>query len=157
MYLLSTYDVVHVTSRTRPSHFSAWNIEKLGMGLGTRLHRTICTCTLWCSGKDLAWSARVPRFKPWVGFLFFSVRSFIITLINFLCGWSLGVVVLGVNIVAYYINVCSYDACLHIVWPLYESSYTMCSFLDNFFYLVCRLLEKKKKTIIKKTSIRQGG
>ena len=37
VYLLSTYDVVHVTSRTRPSCFSACNIEKLEMGLGTRL------------------------------------------------------------------------------------------------------------------------
>ena len=27
----------HVTSDTRPSHFSACNIEMLGMGLGTRL------------------------------------------------------------------------------------------------------------------------
>ena len=29
--------VTHVISRTRPSRFSACNIEKLGMGLGTRL------------------------------------------------------------------------------------------------------------------------
>ena len=29
--------VTHVISRTRPSCFSACNIEKLGMGLGTRL------------------------------------------------------------------------------------------------------------------------
>ena len=28
----------HVTSDTRSSHFSAYNIEKLGMGLGTRLY-----------------------------------------------------------------------------------------------------------------------
>ena len=28
---------MHMTSRTRPSLFSAFNIEKLGMGLGTRL------------------------------------------------------------------------------------------------------------------------
>ena len=32
-------DVYHVTSRTRPSRFSACNIEKLGMGLGTRLYK----------------------------------------------------------------------------------------------------------------------
>ena len=32
------HDMPHVTLRTRPSsHFSACNIEKLGMGLGTRL------------------------------------------------------------------------------------------------------------------------
>ena len=37
VYLLSTYDIAHVTSRTRPSCFSACNIEKLGMGLGMRL------------------------------------------------------------------------------------------------------------------------
>ena len=29
--------ITHVISRTRPSHFSACNIEKLEMGLGTRL------------------------------------------------------------------------------------------------------------------------
>ena len=32
-----------MTLHTRPSHFSACNIEKLGMGLGTRLH---VTCNL---------------------------------------------------------------------------------------------------------------
>ena len=32
--------VTHVISRTRPSRFSACNIEKLGMGLGTRLQST---------------------------------------------------------------------------------------------------------------------
>ena len=37
VYLLSIYDVVHVISCTRPSPCSACNIEKLGMGLGTRL------------------------------------------------------------------------------------------------------------------------
>ena len=32
----------------------------------TTYHMHICTCTLRCSGKDLAWSARGPRFKKFV-------------------------------------------------------------------------------------------
>ena len=35
--------VTHVISRTRPSRFSACNIEKLGMGLGTRLTERAAT------------------------------------------------------------------------------------------------------------------
>ena len=35
---LHTDKIGHVTSDTRPSRFSACNIEKLGMGLETRLH-----------------------------------------------------------------------------------------------------------------------
>ena len=44
----SMLDMYHVTSHTRPSCFSACNIEKLGMGLGTRPGRKeanyTCTC-----------------------------------------------------------------------------------------------------------------
>ena len=36
-----TFSLHHVTSRTRPSRFSAWNIEKLGMGPGTRLNSVL--------------------------------------------------------------------------------------------------------------------
>ena len=39
MYLLSTYDVAHVILYTSPSCFSVSNIEKPGMGLGTRLDK----------------------------------------------------------------------------------------------------------------------
>ena len=38
------HDMPHVTSHTRPSRFSACNIEKLGMGLGVRL-----------DGNSIAW------------------------------------------------------------------------------------------------------
>ena len=37
VYLLYRHDVTHVISHTRPSRFSACNIEKTGCGLGTRL------------------------------------------------------------------------------------------------------------------------
>ena len=37
------HDMPHSTSHTRPSHFSACNIEKLGMGLGKRLAEIIYT------------------------------------------------------------------------------------------------------------------
>ena len=37
--------VTHVISRTRPSRFSACNIEKLGMGLGTRLYNSTTSYT----------------------------------------------------------------------------------------------------------------
>ena len=44
--------VTHVISRTRPSHFTACNIEKLGMGLGMRLGMYwVCTGLVsvhWC-------------------------------------------------------------------------------------------------------------
>ena len=43
------HDTPHVTSRTKPSpRFSACNIEKLGMGLGTRLECCSCVYILWC-------------------------------------------------------------------------------------------------------------
>ena len=40
--------------------------------------------TLWCSGKDLAFGARGPRFESGMGnfIFFFSIRSIIITLIK---------------------------------------------------------------------------
>ena len=38
---LHTDKIGHVTSDTRPSRFSVCNIEKLGMGLGTRLIYTL--------------------------------------------------------------------------------------------------------------------
>ena len=46
-------DITHVTSHSRPSHFSVFNIEKLGMGLGTRLNestkvQTLSTMNLCC-------------------------------------------------------------------------------------------------------------
>ena len=73
-------------------------------------------CTLWCSGKDLTWSVRVPRFEPRVGnyFSFF----FPLDLLLLKCGCSLDVAVLGINIAAYLHCTCmyaNYDACLHIV------------------------------------------
>ena len=45
------HDTLHVTLHTRPSCFSACNIEKLEMGLGTRLHNIILdhTCNKWCN------------------------------------------------------------------------------------------------------------
>ena len=53
---LHTDKISHVTSDTRPSCFSACNIENLGMGLGTRLqctiNHTVFTCTLY-QGKPV--------------------------------------------------------------------------------------------------------
>ena len=53
--------------------------------------------TLWCSGKDLAFSARGPRFESGMGnfIFFFSIRSIIITLIKvvFFSRYSLGVAI----------------------------------------------------------------
>ena len=43
---LYTDKIGHVTSDTRPSHFSACNIEKLGMGLGMRLY--LCSRIHFC-------------------------------------------------------------------------------------------------------------
>ena len=44
--ILSRLEVYHVTLRIRPSHFSARNIENLGMGLGMRLLHYVMT-VLW--------------------------------------------------------------------------------------------------------------
>ena len=41
IYGPSRGNVTHVISPPRPSHFSACNIEKLGMGLGTRLVHSV--------------------------------------------------------------------------------------------------------------------
>ena len=43
------FSLHHVTSRTRPSHLSACNIEKLGMGLGTRLWKIANFSVNWPS------------------------------------------------------------------------------------------------------------
>ena len=50
-YFWCISDVKHVQTCTRPSRFSVWNIEKLGMGLGTRLpdvwYVTYSLCVSW--------------------------------------------------------------------------------------------------------------
>ena len=55
--MIDHHDMLHMTSHIRPSWFSACNIEKLGMGLGTRLqygwfvmdgHILLCITVAWC-------------------------------------------------------------------------------------------------------------
>ena len=44
LVIFNHHDTLHVISCTRPSRFLACNIEKLGMGLGTRHHWCVQIC-----------------------------------------------------------------------------------------------------------------
>ena len=123
--------------------------------------------TLWCSGKDLAFSARGPmQVRVWGGQYFFSFVRSIITRFVFYSGWSL-----GVAIPSFAVQHTKLFSALHCKAEngvrAYMSRATLLSGQFFFFFSIaqCVSFEKKKKnyqtknhacTIILASSAKEG-